>query len=98
MIWLDRDLEWSGLTTSKRDRIATFSDAAIQFYMTIKGLFGWAFRQDMGMVESLLRLAGHSWQVPDYSTVCRCQKALKVRIPHRPATQGLHLLVNSTGL
>jgi Transposase DDE domain len=52
----------------------------------------------MGMVESLLKLAGLSWTVPDYSTVCRRQKKLKVRIPYRPAAQGLHLLVDSTGL
>ena len=50
------------------------------------------------MVESLLKLAGLSWTVPDYSTVCRRQKTLQVRIPYRPAAQGLHLLVDSTGL
>jgi hypothetical protein len=32
----------------------------------------------MGMVESLLKLAGLSWRVPDYSKVCRRQKTLKV--------------------
>ncbi len=58
MIWLDRDLQWSGLA----------------------------------------KLAGLSWQVPDYSTVCRRQKTLKVRIPYRPSARGLHLLVDSTGL
>ena len=55
----------------KRGRTPTFSDAAIQFCLTIKGLFGLALRQamgmGMGMVESLLKLAGLSWPVPDYS-------------------------------
>ena len=98
MIWLDRDLQWSGLASGKRGRTPLFSDAAIQFCLTIKALFGLALRQAMGMVESLLKLAGLSWPVPDYSTVCRRQKTLKVRIPYRPAAQGLHLLVDSTGL
>ena len=98
MIWLDRDLQWSGLASGKRGRPSLFSDAAIQFCLTIKGLFGLALRQAMGMVESLLKLAGLSWPVPDYSTVCRRQKTLQVRIPYRPAAQGLHLLVDSTGL
>jgi IS5 family transposase len=98
MIWLDRDLQWSGLASGKRGRPSLFSDAAIQFCLTIKGLFGLALRQAMGMVESLLKLAGLSWSVPDYSTVCRRQKTLKVRIPYRPAAQGLHLLVDSTGV
>ncbi|MDD2729295.1 IS5 family transposase [Malikia sp.] len=98
MIWLDRDLQWSGLANGERGRPSLFSDAAIQFCLTIKGLFGLALRQAMGMVESLLKLAGLSWQEPDYSTVCRRRKTLKVRIPYRPAAQGLHLLVDSTGL
>lgn len=75
-----------------------FSDAAIQFCLMIKGLFGLALRrQAMGMAESLLKLAGLSWQMPDYSTVCRRQKTLKVRISYRSATQRLLLLVDSTG-
>lgn len=98
MIWLDHDLQWSGVASGKRDRTPTFSDAAIQFCLTIKGLFGLALHQAIGMVESLLKLAGLSWQAPNYSTVCRRQKTLKVRIPYRPASQGLHLLVDSTGL
>jgi hypothetical protein len=98
MIWLDRDLQWSGLASGKRGRTPLFSDAAIQFCLTIKSLFDLALRQAMGMVESLLKLAGLSWPVPDYSTICRRQKTLKVRIPYRPAAQGLHLLVDSTGL
>jgi Transposase DDE domain len=52
----------------------------------------------MCMVESLLKLVGLSWPVPDYSTVCRRSKTLKVRIPYRSAALGLHLLVESTGL
>ena len=57
MIWLDRDLQWSGIATGKRGRRPTFSDAAIQFCLTIKGLFSLALGQAMGMVESLLKLA-----------------------------------------
>ncbi len=53
MIWLDRDLQWPGMASGKRGRMPTFSDAAIQFCLTIKGLL----RQAMGMVESLLKLA-----------------------------------------
>ena len=38
MIWLDRDLQWSGLASGKRGRTPLFSDAAIQFCLTIKSL------------------------------------------------------------
>jgi len=50
------------------------------------------------MTQSLLRLAGLDWPVPDYSTVSRRQKTLQVAIGAVPATTGLHLLVDSTGI
>ncbi|MDH2430957.1 IS5 family transposase [Pokkaliibacter sp. MBI-7] len=98
MIWLDRDMNWYGSACGKRGRTPTFSDAAIQFCLTIKCLYNLALRQAVGMVQSLLKLAGLDWPTPDYSTVCRRQKSLQVVIPCCPATTGLHLLIDSTGI
>ena len=98
MIWLDRDMSWYGSPLGKRGRTQTFSDAAIQFCLTIKCLFNLALRQAVGMVQSLLRLVGLDWPTPDYSTICRRQKHLQVMIPCRPTTTGLHLLIDSTGI
>ncbi|SDX64411.1 Transposase DDE domain-containing protein [Roseicitreum antarcticum] len=75
-----------------------FSDAAIQFCLSIKVLFKLPLRQTAGMVASLLRLSGRDWPVPDYSTLCRRQKTLKVQIPYRRADGPLNLLVDSTGI
>jgi hypothetical protein len=50
------------------------------------------------MVASLLRLAELDWPVPDYSTLCRRQKTLKVQIPYRHAGGPLNLLGVSTGI
>lgn len=98
MIWLDPVLKWAAEPTGKRGRNPTFSDAAIQFCLTIKCLFGLALRQATGMVESLLRLANLDWVVPDSSTISRRQKTLEVTIPARQSQGGLHLLVDSTGI
>jgi hypothetical protein len=98
MIWLDPALKWAAEPTGKRGRNPTFSDAAIQFCLTIKCLFGLALRQATGMVESLLRLANLDWNVPDSSTISRRQKTLKVMIPARQSQGGLHLLIDSTGI
>ena len=81
LLWLDKDMNWLAPATRKRGRQHTFSDAAIQFCLTIKCLFGLALRQATGMVESMLRLAGLDWAVPDFSTLSRRQKDLQVRIP-----------------
>jgi hypothetical protein len=45
-----------------------------------------------------LRLSGLDWRVPDFSTVCRRQKTLRVQLPYRASTTALDLLVDSTGI
>jgi hypothetical protein len=97
-IWLDKDMPWYAPTSGQRGRQRVFSDAAIQFCLSIKCLFGLALRQSLGMVESVLRLAGLDWRVPDFSTVCRRQKTLRVQLPYRTGTTALDLLVDSTGI
>ncbi len=97
-IWLDKDTQWYAPASGKRRRQRIFSEAAIQFCLSIKCLFGLALRQSLGLVESLLRLAGLDWRVPDFSTVCRRQKSLRVQLPYRASTTALNLLVDSTGI
>lgn len=87
MIRLDRDIHWHDAPRGKHGRIPTFSNTAIQFCMTIKCMFNLALRQAVGMVQSLLKLAGLDWPTLDYSTVCRRQKSLQVVIPYRPNTR-----------
>lgn len=98
LIWLDPCMNWHGQASGKRGRSPTFSDEAIQFCLSLKCLFSLPLRQAMGMTQSLLQLAGLDWPVPDYSTVSRRQKTLRVAIEVVPTTTGLHLLVDSTGI
>jgi len=57
LLWFEKDMSWLAPASGKRGRQPTFSNAAIQFCLTIKCLFGLALRQATGMVESMLRLA-----------------------------------------
>ena len=57
-IWLDKDMQWYAPANGRRGRQRVFSDAAIQFCLSIKCLFCLALRQSLGLVKSLLRLAG----------------------------------------
>lgn len=52
----------------------------------MKALFGLALRRTTGFVESLLRLTGLNWTVPNFSTLSRRQKTLKVNIPYRSSS------------
>ena len=58
-----------------------FSDAAIRVCLTMKVLFGMPLRQTTVFVESLFRLAGLDWKVPNFSALCRRRKTLNVTIP-----------------
>ena len=98
LIWLDREMEWYAPKNGRPGRPETFSDAALQFCLSIKVLFSLALRQAIGMVASLLRLAGLDWPVPDFSTLCRRQKTVSIQIPFRRAGGELNLLVDSTGV
>jgi hypothetical protein len=97
LVWLDRDMKWVAPPTGKRGRSPTFTDAAIQFCLTVKALFGLPLRQTSGMVQSLLQLAGLAWPVPDFSTLSRRQERLQVEIAYCPSA-ALRLLVDSTGV
>ena len=73
-------MTWLAPPDGKPGRPAVFSDAAIQFCLTIKVLFKLPLRQTTGMVASLLKMADLDWAVPDYTTLCRRQKILAVQI------------------
>jgi hypothetical protein len=82
-LWFDPTMAWEVAPTGKRGRQPDYSASAIQTCLTMKVLFGMALRQTTGFVESLLRLIGLNWAVPDFSTLSRRQKNLKVNIPYR---------------
>jgi hypothetical protein len=52
--------------------------------MSNKCPFGLALRPSL--VESLLRMAGLDWKVPDFSTASRRQKTLRAQWPYRAST------------
>jgi hypothetical protein len=83
--------------SGKRGRQQSFSDAA-QTCLTLKVLVGLPLRQTTGFVQSMLRLVGLDWTVPDFSTLCRSQKTLNVSLSYRGGTGPLNLLIDSTGV
>jgi len=97
-VWFDPDMQWFGQPTGKLGRYQTFSDAAIQVCLMIKSLFQLPLRQTTGFVESLLRLCELRWTTPDFSTLSRRQKHINIDIPYQASRNGLHLLVDSTGI
>ena len=97
-IWFDPEMDWEATSSGRRGRQQTYSAAAIQACLTRKGLFGLPLRQTTGFVESLLKLVGLDWSVPDFSTLCRRQKTLSVAMPYKGSAGPIHLLVDGTGI
>jgi hypothetical protein len=50
-----------------------------------------------GFFQSLIKLFGLDWTAPDYSTLCRRQKHIDITVSYQKSSDGLHLLVDSTG-
>ena len=94
-IWFDPEMVWTPPASGKRGRQQHFSDAAIQTCLTLKVLFGMPLRQTTGFVQSLLRLVGLDWAVPDFSTLCRRQRTLNVSLRYRGSKGPLNLLIPS---
>ncbi|KAF0675242.1 IS5 family transposase [Profundibacterium mesophilum] len=94
-VWFDPEMVWHAKKSGKRGRPETFSDAAIQTCLTLKVLFGLPLRQTVGQAESLIRMAGLDWPVPDHSTLCRRQARIAVQVPYRASRQPLNLLVDN---
>ncbi|WP_419820368.1 IS5 family transposase [Acinetobacter sp.] len=97
-IWFDPKTQWYAQSQAKHGRNQTYSDKAIQCCLMIKSLFRLSLRMVTGFVRSLIQLCGLSWTAPDYTTLCRRQKHVDIQINYQKSNDGLHLLVDSTGL
>lgn len=75
LIWVDKEMTWLAPRDGRAERPPVFYDAAIQFCISISVLFKLPLRQTSGMVAGLLRLSALDGPVPDFSILCRRQKA-----------------------
>jgi len=55
-------------------------------------------RATQGILESVVRLMGIDLPVPAYSTVCRGQAGLDLRLHPAPARLPRHVVIDATGL
>ncbi len=74
-----------------------YSALAILTALTLRAVFRLALRPTEGLIGSILRLLGLELAVPDRTTLSRRAEGLPVPRP-RPASEPVHLLVDSTGL
>lgn len=76
----------------------TYSNLLILCALTIKQLFNLPYRATAGFLGSLIQLNDLDIQTPNYSTLCRRAKTLKVDLGVKPTGKPRHILVDSTGV
>lgn len=82
----------------KRGRANLYSDIAITCMATLKEVYHLSLRATEGLLLSIIELLAVEVSVPDYTTLCRRCQTLRVRLPRRPKSEALHLVVDSTGI
>lgn len=74
-----------------------YSDEAITIMLMIKNAYGLQLRQVTGFMKSVFKLAGISIEIPDYTTLSRRSKKLKVTL-NKTAKEFTAMIIDSTGL
>jgi hypothetical protein len=101
-LWLSDDVAsgWHvDSSGSDRGRPQVYGDAAIQFFLTIKYLYGLPYRAAQGFVDSLLTMAGLDLKSPCYTQACRRSATLSIKPEPISRTSGHRdIVVDSTGL
>jgi hypothetical protein len=99
-IWFDEESleKWhDNSSNGKRGRPKYYSNAAIVCVLTIKCLFNLPLRAAQGFSASIIKLLKLAINAPDYTTLSRRQK--NVKIPNFSNLRGpVHLVFDSTGL
>lgn len=75
-----------------------YSDAIIFCALTLRQLFRLPLRATEGMMTSIVELAKLPVCTPNYSTLCRRGRNLKINLGVKKTSQARHVLIDSTGV
>src|SRR3954447_11079575 len=98
-LWVEQETlqAWRYQGPSQQGAQFQFSDLAIECLLTLRAVYHLTLRATEGFARSLFALMRVDLTVPDYSTLCRRAKTVRITLP-RQATGPLYLVVDSTGL
>ena len=89
---------WTPLGACHRGGQRKYSDLAIETALTLRLLFHLPLRQTEGFLTSIFGMLGLDRSAPDHTTLSRRGQHLSLPLCRVPTGQGLHLIVDSTGL
>ena len=99
-LWLSPDAiaAWEPASVGARGGQFRYSNLAIETALTLRLLFHLPFRQTEGFLQSLLGMMGIDRSAPDHTTLSRRGQLLDLTRRRVPTGEGMHLIVDSTGL
>ena len=100
-VWVSPEVltAWTAVPPSgKRGHPRRYSDVAIEGMATLRAVYHLAQRATQGLLASIFQLMSVTVPVPSYSTLSRRQQTLDIQLPKRKPGEGVHLVVDSTGV
>lgn len=98
-LWFADDIWKRPGMTNRRGRPRNYSDKLLEAALVLKNLFHLPFRGLEGFLASISQLMQLSYQIPDYTTLCRRQTGLRLaQISGIKTEKPLNIVVDSTGL
>ena len=99
-VWLAPEAiaAWTPRRSGRRGGQRRYSDLAIETALTLRLLYHLPLRQAEGFLHSLFAIMRLDLSAPDYTTLSRRGQHLQRRLRPVPSGDGIHLVLDSTGL
>ena len=99
-VWVSSEAiaAWTPGRSGRRGGQRRYSDFAIETAMTLRLLYHLPLRQAEGFLHALFGMMRFDLSAPDYTTLSRRSQHLRRRLRPVPPCEGLHLVLDSTGL
>ena len=99
-VWLTSEATaaWTPGRSGRRGGQRRYSDLAIETALTLRLLYHLPLRQAEGFLHALFGMMRLDLSVPDHTTLSRRSQHLTRRLRPVPPGEGIHLVLDSTGL
>ena len=100
-VWVSSEAvaAWTPRRSGRRGGQRRYSDLAIETALTLRLLYHLPLRQAEGFLHALFGMMHLDLSAPDYTTLSRRSQHLRRRLrPPVPPDEGIHLVLDSTGL
>ena len=99
-VWLSSEAiaAWTASRSGRRGGQRRYSDLAIETALTLRLIYHLPLRQAEGFLHALFGMMRLDLSVPDYTTLSRRSQHLRRCLRPVPLGEGLHLVLDSTGL